>query len=73
MNTNPNDFVMLTDIQVAERLGISVSTVRRWRLMNGQGPRWRRVGGASIRYHVSDVEAYLENAPSGGGLPQEAR
>jgi len=61
-----------TDVEVAQFLGVSVSTVRRWRL-TGAGPRWIRIGGSSIRYPIADLEAYLANLPSGGGLPSEAR
>jgi len=56
----------LTDVQVADYLNVSVSTVRRWRLIGG-GPRWVRIGGSSIRYPIADLEAYLTGSPSGGG------
>jgi predicted DNA-binding transcriptional regulator AlpA len=55
----------LTDIQAAEWLNISVSTLRRWRLIGG-GPRWVRIG-SSIRYPSNDIEMFLSNAPGGGG------
>ena len=61
-----------TDVEVAQYLAVSVSTVRRWRLTGG-GPRWIRIGG-SIRYPFADLDAYLANLPSGGGISQmEAR
>jgi len=61
----------LTDVQVAEYLNVSVSTVRRWRLAGG-GPRWIRIGASSIRYTVADLEGYVASRPSGGGISQEA-
>jgi excisionase family DNA binding protein len=62
----------LTDVEVAEYLNISSSTVRRWRL-NGGGPRWVRLAGSSsIRYPIADLEAYVANSPSGGGHQTEA-
>lgn len=61
----------LTDVEVAEYLSVSVSTVRRWRLTGG-GPRWVRIGGSSIRYPITDLEAYVASSPSGGGRPAEA-
>lgn len=61
-----------TDIEVADYLGVSVSTVRRWRLTGGGGPRWVRIG-TSIRYPRADLEAYVANLPSGGGTLPEAR
>jgi excisionase family DNA binding protein len=56
---------MRTDNEAAVYLGVSVSKVRRWRLMGG-GPRWIRIGG-SIRYPLADLEAYVASLPSGGG------
>jgi len=61
----------LTDVQVAQYLNVSISTVRRWRLTGG-GPRWVRIGG-SVRYPFSDLEAYLCSLPSGGGQQTEAQ
>ena len=61
-----------TDVEVARYLGVSVSTVRKWRLIGG-GPRWIRVGRSSIRYPIADLEAYVVNLPSGGGITAEAR
>jgi hypothetical protein len=62
----------LTDTQTAEFLNISVSTLRRWRLVGGVGPRWIRIG-SSIRYPVRDLEVYLASVPSGGGHPKEPK
>lgn len=56
----------LNDVEVAQYLAVSVSTVRRWRLTGG-GPRWIRVGTSLIRYRIEDLEAYMANLPSGGG------
>ena len=67
MTNNPNRFAtLLNDHEVAGTLGVSVATVRRWRLL-GTGPRWIRIGGAAIRYRPEDVKAYLDARPSGGG------
>jgi len=56
---------LLNDHEVAETLGASVATVRRWRLMK-QGPRFLKVG-ALCRYRVEDIAEWLESLPSGGG------
>ena len=56
----------LKDVEVARYLDVSLSTVRRWRLVGG-GPRWIRIGSASIRYPFPDLESYVANLPSGGG------
>jgi predicted DNA-binding transcriptional regulator AlpA len=56
---------LITQEQVAARLGVSHFTVRDWRKVNA-GPPYVRVGG-SIRYWPADVEAWLESrrvAPS---------
>ena len=34
-----------TDIETARLLGMSTATIRRWRL-TGQGPKYRKFGGA---------------------------
>ncbi len=43
----------------------SVHTLRDWR-KRGKGPRFTRVGGL-IRYKLSDVEAFVNALPTGGG------
>jgi hypothetical protein len=53
-------------------LGVSVATIRRWRLL-GMGPRYRKIVG-SVRYAVSDLDQWLSACPTGGsGKPQEVR
>ena len=51
---------ILTDIQVAERLGVSRFTVRSWRL-KGVGPRFLKMGRA-VRYRSRDVDEYERQA-----------
>ena len=47
----------LTEREVAERLGLSVVTLRAWRL-RGKGPRFLRLG-RSVRYLPSDVDDFV--------------
>ena len=47
----------LTERQVAERLGLSVATLRAWR-HRGKGPRYLRLG-RSVRYLPSDVDDFV--------------
>ena len=54
-----------TDIETARLLGMSTATIRRWRL-TGQGPKYRKFGGA-VRYFVDDIETFIAGAPSGFG------
>ena len=51
---------ILTDIEVAERLGVSRFTVRSWRL-KGVGPRFLKMGRA-VRYRSQDVDEYERQA-----------
>jgi predicted DNA-binding transcriptional regulator AlpA len=73
----PNDALnlrqdcLLKDHEVALKLCVSVATVRRWRLL-GQGPRYRKLGGA-VRYAPEDVKAWLDNQPTGGSREQEGK
>ena len=51
---------ILTDVEVAERLGVSRFTVRSWRL-RGVGPRFLKMGRA-VRYRCQDVDEYERQA-----------
>jgi excisionase family DNA binding protein len=53
-----NDELKTTE-ELAERLRISTSTLRRWR-SNGEGPKFIRVG-KKVRYRQSDVEDWLSS------------
>lgn len=48
----------LTEHEVAERLGLSVATLRAWRLKR-RGPRYVRFGRA-VRYLASDIERFVD-------------
>ncbi len=47
----------ITEREVAERLGLSVATLRAWR-HRGKGPRFLRLG-RSVRYLPSDVNDFV--------------
>lgn len=51
--------------EVARQFGVSLATVRRWRLVGG-GPRYIKVG-ASVKYRPSELTAFLNTRPTGGG------
>lgn len=55
---------LMNDRAVAEFLGVSLATMRRWRLLD-QGPRYFKLG-ASCKYRFEDVANWLEARPSGG-------
>ena len=48
----------LTEHEVAQRLGLSVATLRAWRLKR-RGPRYVRFGRA-VRYLASDIERFVD-------------
>jgi predicted DNA-binding transcriptional regulator AlpA len=56
--------LLLNENDVARMTGLSVASVRRWRLLN-QGPKYLKIG-ASVRYRAPDVEAWLASLPTGG-------
>lgn len=65
MGTLPNrQDQLLNEHAVAEVLGVSVATVRRWRLLQ-KGPKFLKLG-ALVRYRADDVTAWLESRPTGG-------
>jgi excisionase family DNA binding protein len=51
--------------EVASLLGVSVATVRRWRLLK-TGPRFIKIGRL-VRYKPEDLEDWLQSRPSAGG------
>ena len=59
---------LLNEHDVARITGLSVASVRRWRLLR-QGPRYLKIGSA-VRYRLVDISAWIESRPTGGGQPQ---
>ena len=51
---------LLTEREAAERLGLSVRTLQKWRLL-GSGPEFLKLGHA-VRYDPAALERYLESA-----------
>jgi predicted DNA-binding transcriptional regulator AlpA len=49
---------LLTEAQTAEYLGISLSTIRRWRKQSGTGPAYFRVSDC-LRYHRSELDKFI--------------
>jgi predicted DNA-binding transcriptional regulator AlpA len=62
---------LLNEHDVARITGLSVSTVRRWRLM-GMGPRYLKISSA-VRYTKDSITEFLATRPTGGGQQGEAR
>jgi predicted DNA-binding transcriptional regulator AlpA len=55
---------LMTENDVARITGLSVASVRRWRLLR-QGPKYIKIG-AAVRYKHEDFSAWLESRPAGG-------
>jgi predicted DNA-binding transcriptional regulator AlpA len=55
---------LINEHQVADLIGVSVATVRRWRL-HGRGPRYLKIG-VLVRYCPRAVRAWLMARPTGG-------
>ena len=63
---------LLNEHDVAHRTGVSVASVRRWRILK-RGPRYLKIG-AAVRYRPEDVAGWLDSRPSGGEqLQREAK
>jgi predicted DNA-binding transcriptional regulator AlpA len=73
MATLPNSLIhLLNEYEVAEILGVSVATVRRWRLLR-LGPQFLKVNGSSVRYNPDSLSAWLASCPTGGGQQKEVQ
>ncbi len=55
---------LLNEHDVARITGLSVASVRRWRLFR-QGPKYLKIG-AAVRYKPEDISTWLESRPCGG-------
>ena len=56
---------LLNERDVARITGLSVASVRRWRLQK-IGPRATKLG-AAVRYNPEDLKAWLDSRPTIGG------
>lgn len=68
MATTNNLETLLTEHDIARITGLSLASVRRWRL-SGQGPRYLKLGRA-VRYQRVDLAAWLQSRPTGGEAPE---
>jgi predicted DNA-binding transcriptional regulator AlpA len=62
---------LLNEYDVARITGLSVASVRRWRLLR-QGPKYLKIG-AAVRYKAEDLSAWIESRPTGGAQPEKAK
>ncbi len=62
---------LLDERAVARIIGMSLATMRRWRLLR-QGPPYLKLG-AACRYRPEDIKLWLESRPVGGERRPEMR
>lgn len=55
---------LMTEVEISERLNVSLASLRRWRL-EGRGPRFVKVGSL-VRYRPEDLDQWLASLPAGG-------
>jgi predicted DNA-binding transcriptional regulator AlpA len=55
---------LLTERDVARITGMSLASIRRWRLLK-QGPRYIKIG-AAVRYRPEDLVGWLDSRPGSG-------
>ena len=65
-------WALLTEHEAAAVLHQSVKVLRRQR-GEGVGPRFLKVNGCTVRYKISDVQAFITAQPTGGGAAGEPR
>jgi hypothetical protein len=56
---------LVNEFEAAAMLGVSVKFLRHQRQLN-RPPRFRKLNGTTIRYKISDLEAYEAVQPGGG-------
>jgi predicted DNA-binding transcriptional regulator AlpA len=61
---NNNIQALLNEREVARVTGLSVASVRRWRLLR-QGPKYLKLNSA-VRYRPEDISVWLASRPTGG-------
>lgn len=54
---DPDSKLPVNEHQAAKFLGVSVATMRRWRV-NGKGPQFLKQGGWLVRYRIPDLEEF---------------
>ena len=60
MGLNGGGKRFVSDLEAAPFLGLSVQTLRNWRIKEiNPGPPFVRLGTRTIRYAITDLEAYI--------------
>ncbi len=51
---------LLTPEEIAKYLHLSISTLQRWRQVEGKGPLFVKLSHTCVRYRRRDVDAWIE-------------
>jgi predicted DNA-binding transcriptional regulator AlpA len=57
----PGPSSLITEREAARMLGISSTSLRRWR-QAGRGPIARRIGPRALRYRQTDIEDFVSGS-----------
>lgn len=55
-----DEFILVSESQASEIIGMKVSTLRYWRI-TGEGPAFIKVGGRCVRYKLCDINEWIES------------
>ena len=61
---------LLNEHDIAHITGMSLASVRRWRLLK-IGPKAKKIG-AAVRYRPEDLKIWLDSRPTIGGAQAES-
>ena len=50
---------LLNEVQAGEYLSLSHRTLQNWRVKGG-GPKYRKIGAKTVRYHLLDLQVWLD-------------
>jgi predicted DNA-binding transcriptional regulator AlpA len=65
-NSNPTRVRLASSPEVADYLGVAVSTLAKWR-WEGTGPPFERIGNRTVRYDWDEVVRWQESGQGGAG------
>jgi len=66
-----NHSKLLKEAEIAERLGVSVMTLRKWRIF-GKGPTFLKLGPKAVRYPEGELSRWIETRQRGGDAVEVA-
>jgi predicted DNA-binding transcriptional regulator AlpA len=52
---------LLNEVEAGQFLSLSHRTLQNWRVKGG-GPKYLKIGAKSVRYRITDLQSWLDNA-----------